>query len=64
MTLASCLEKFCIGCEVFEAQIHRSAHSSSAVDYSGWDNGALPRTEVQDLTTGDFDLELAFNDEE
>jgi hypothetical protein len=63
MPLAACLEKFRIGCQVFEAQIHRSAHSPSAVDHPGGDNGALPRTEVQDLTTGHFDLELTLNDE-
>ena len=62
MTLAACLKKFCIGCQVFEAQIHRSAHSSSTVDYSGRDNGALPGTEMQDLATSYFDLELTFND--
>jgi hypothetical protein len=63
MALAGSLEKFCIGCQVFEAQIHCSAHSSSTMDYSGRHNDALPGTELQSLTTSHFDLELTFNDE-
>jgi hypothetical protein len=33
------------------------------MDHTGRNNGALPGTQAQDLTSGYFDLELTFNDE-
>ena len=62
ITLTAGLQQFRIGRQVFEAQIHRSPYSSSPVDHTGRNDGALPGTEIQDLTSGYLDLKLTFND--